>query len=275
MDSVPNAKRRRTSAGHHGWQPIHYACHRGDVALLRDILRTKNQINGTVVSMTTRTGSTPLHIAAMAGHVDCVDVMLAFLSHEMADASARRAVLTQRSSPMTSRMHWIIPNEEDFVESFGPNEMLMASTRTGFQPLDLAVLSNASGIVSRLLTAIHETCLPQEKYSPHAIQGVISSDLLPAAIARGNAVILEALIDHGASMEAVCVDEDAGMRPIHWAVAYGDATILSLLLRRGADPLAKTRHTDESIKDVAERCCCHATEDLVRLVYEMQYVPEL
>lgn len=274
---APNPKRRRIDADptHHGWTPLHYACHRGDVALLRDILHAGDQKNGTLFSITTRTRSTPLHIAAISGHVGCVDVILAFLAQHIPDALARRRVLTQHNSPTSSHMHWIVPKEEDVVESFGPNDMLMSSKRTGFQPLDLAVLSNAPDIVVKLLTAIHETCPPQEKCSPHAIKGMISSDLLPAAIARGNATILEALIDHGASIEAVCVEEDVGMRPIHWAVAYGDAMILSLLLQRGVDPLARTQYTDESIQEVAERCCCHATEDLVRLMLETQRAPEL
>ncbi|KAI8102983.1 hypothetical protein M9434_005771 [Picochlorum sp. BPE23] len=277
MDCVPNPKRRRIDTkGHHGWMPIHYACHRGDVTLLRHILLSSDQKNGTIFSITTRSQSTPLHIAAISGHVECVDVILAFLAEHIPDAVARRRVLTQHSSPISPHMQWTVPKEEDFTESFGPNDMLMSSKRTGFQPLDLAVLSNAPEIVSRLLTAIHETCPPQEKHSPHAIKGMILSDLLPAAIVRGNATILEALIDHGASIEAVCVEEeDVGMRPIHWAVACGDAMILSLLLQRGADPSAKTQHTNESIQGVAERCCCHATEDLVRLVLETQHAPEL
>lgn len=265
----------QSTAPQEGWTPLHRAALSGDTTCCKHIVERHTILdNGDIKSLlgqtTARSCSTPLHFAVLSGSVACLECLVGYL---LTRAHPRIAadILTHQSTPTPfDTSSFVNMSESDFAESFGPSELLSLSRRTGFSAMDLAVICDNTRATNLLLDAMHQSCSNSDRYedcrrssvpsmmsmtipSPHAIKPFIGSDILQAAIAKGNADIVVALLDRGASLEEPTHDE-RGMRPIHWAIGLGQGTIVSLLLERGADPMSVTSVTEETAQDISMLC---------------------
>lgn len=237
-----------------GWSQLHIASLHGDTSRCTFILdrAATNGCDKLLLEKTPKSGSTALHFAVLSGSIACLECIVRYLVRCPPQIAV--SILTYKSTPTplpTSSLHPI--SVRKLAESFGPSEVVPSVRRSGFSALDLAVICDSAHATTILLDAMHwassnavSTAIP----SPHLLKNHIASDILQVAIAKQNADIVNALLDRGASLEAE-TDDDRGMRPVHWAAAFGHADILGLLLRRGADPLSLTTVSKETIQDIA------------------------
>lgn len=251
-----------------GWNDLHYAALRGDECECERILASHEEQSSSELlwETTQQSSSTVLHFAVLSGDTGTLSLVLRHIgikSSSEKDRERGASFLMHRSFPSTMPSStFMIPTEESMAESFGPHEAPLR-TRLGFTPLDLAVLCSNTRQVELLLSALeesHNSMMGSDPHthspvtpSPQAIKSLIPNDLLHAAITRGNKDIVAMLVTRGASLEQVCCGDRDGMRPIHWAVACGELDIATYLLSKGADPLARTYYSNETVEDVAMR----------------------
>jgi ankyrin repeat protein len=251
-----------------GWNNLHYAALRGDECECERILgrRGEQSSSDLLWETTPQSSSTVLHFAVLSGDVGTLSLLLDHIGIKSSSENERQrgaSFLMHCSFPTTMPCStFMIPTEESMAESFGPHEAPLR-TRVGFTALDLAVLCSNTQQVELILSALEEShnrvidIDPQSHSpitpSPQAIKSLISNDLLHAAITRGNKDIVAMLVTRGASLEQVCCGDREGMKPIHWAVACGEVEIATYLLSKGADALARTYYTNETVEDVAMR----------------------
>ena len=239
--------------GEDGWTRLHVATLSGDGSLCARILQSESIPWSLVRAKTPKSMSTPLHFAVLGGSIECLRCLLCHLVPRAPPAEAL-AILVYQNTPIRFPLSMIAPvSDKSLAESFGPHEVVASPRRIGFSALDLAVICDNTEMTNELLEAMHwayshiaSTAVP----SPHGMRNHIGSDILQVAIAKGNAGAVTALLDRGASLELE-TDDDRGMRPIHWAVAFGNVDIICCLLQRGADPMSTTTVSQETVQDIA------------------------
>lgn len=108
---------------------------------------------------------------------------------------------------------------------------LEAKDSNGFTPLMIAANFNHFEATKMLLQhgANVSYCSPPGNTALHMVAGLLN----------GDTDIVQALLDHGGNIEA---RTQYGWTPLHFAAAYGSASMVSFLLDRGANKEAVTHH---------------------------------
>lgn len=234
-----------------GWTQLHIAALKGDADLCSSILQNVANPWNLIFKKTQKSKSTTLHCAVLGGCIQCIQCIISHIKPRSPPADVL-TLLTYQSSPIRlPSCIFVHVSEKCLAESFGPDEVVPSPRRTGFSALDFAVITDNTCATTILLDAMHWAysrviSVP----SPYAVRNHIGNDILQVAIAKGNDEIVNALLDRGACLE-VETDDERGMRPIHWAVAFGRVQIVRSLLQRGADPLSTTAVSQETVQDIA------------------------
>jgi uncharacterized protein len=147
----------------------------------------------------------------------------------------------------------------DFFEALilGEAEVVEAALATGqdvnqlapdgFTPLGLAVFFQHGELARRLLAAGADVDARADNAQRVAA--------LHAAVARGDAILVETLLAHAATVD---LTQQQGITPLHAAAGAGRADLVEMLRRAGADP----RRRDDQGRDAAEHARQHGHADL-------------
>jgi len=117
----------------------------------------------------------------------------------------------------------------------------------GFSMLGLAVFFRHAALAHRLLQAGADVDARAD--NPQRVAA------LHAAVARGDAAMVELLLARGATVD---LPQQQGITPLHGAAGAGRADIVALLRRAGADP----QRRDDQGRDAAEHARQHGHADL-------------
>jgi ankyrin repeat protein len=199
---------------------IHDASWDGDIQKVTTLLKE----NHILVFSKDKYGYTPLHWAALAGHNDVAEFLLA----NGADVNAT-----------SNNGH--VPWYEGKVN--GHNAVTILDNNYGFAPLHLAALNGHKDVVELLVA---------KGANVNANNGGT-----PLHRAAGHKEVMEFLLAHGADVNAKA---NNGETPLHYAARRGEGNLAELLMAHGADINVKSNkgHTPlyvaarEGHKDVVE-----------------------
>ncbi|MGM9483879.1 ankyrin repeat domain-containing protein [Roseateles sp. NT4] len=193
----------------------------------------------------------------------------------LALADADPSLLSQRSAAGVSALTWaaymslsdlvaalrqrrgrpdffeaLILGETDVVESaLAAGQDVNQLAPDGFTPLGLAVFFHHDGLALRLLEAGADV-----NAQANNAQRVAA---LHAAVARGNAAMVEELLKRGATVD---LPQQQGVTPLQGAAGAGRADLVDLLRRAGADP----HRLDDAGRDAAAHALAHGHAELAR-----------
>lgn len=176
---------------------IHDASWDGDLQKVTTLLNIKE--NHRLVLSKDKYGYTPLHWAALAGHKDVAELILA----NGADVNA----ISNKGR---------IPWREG--ELNGRKVVVLLDSNCGCAPLHIAALNGHKDVVELLLAKGADVNANKGRTPLHS--------------AAGHKEIMELLLLHGADVNAKASN---GETPLHYAARRGEANLAKLLLAHGAD----------------------------------------
>jgi len=179
---------------------IHDASWDGDLQKVTTLLKE----NHVLVFSKDKYGFTPLHWAALAGHKDVAELLLADGARVNATSNKGR-----------------VPWYEGEVN--GHNAVTLFDNNYGFAPLHLAALNGHKDVVKLLLA--------------NGADVNANNGGTPLHRAAGHKEIMELLLAHGADVNAKA---NNGETPLHYAARRGEGNLAELLLVHGADINAKS-----------------------------------
>lgn len=199
--------------------PLHAAAQRGDMQVLSDLLDS-DQAQATDVDPQ---NITALHWAAINGHLLACSLLIS--RGAQVDAYGGELVATP--------LMWAARNGRVYVVhllvSHGADPSLVDAQ--GFNTLHLATHSSSALTVAYLLSCCRPPAIEVDAKDP---EGHTS---LHWACYQGDAISLDLLLGHGASVSAV---DNTGMAPLHWAVVKGNSTCIRKLVEAKANLSAQT-----------------------------------
>jgi len=196
------------TADEYGETPLTLACANGNVSLVDKLLKA-----GANPNVTRWTGATPLMIAAGAGSSEAVKLLTA--------KGAKIDAVEQRKG-QNALMWAAAEGHHDVVQTLitlGAD--VKSASQSGFTPMIFAAAKNDGKSIRHLVAAGAEP-------TPKALH---------VAFAYRNAAAMSALVESGASPN---ITDATGATPLHAAAQLGDADLIRILLKKGADPNAKT-----------------------------------
>jgi len=196
------------TADEYGETPLTLACANGNAALADKLLKA-----GANPNAARWTGATPLMIAAGAGSSEAVKLLAA--------RGAKIDAIEQRKG-QNALMWAAAEGHADVVQALiGLGADVKAASQSGFTPMIFAAAKNDGKSIRHLVAAGADP-------APKA---------LSVAFAYRNAAAMSALVESGASPN---ITDATGATPLHAAAQIGDADLIRILLKKGADPNAKT-----------------------------------
>lgn len=187
----------------------------GDIETLSARIR-----EGESVNVHDEFGNTPLHLAAMGGHVEMV-----------------YALLNAKADPMATNKRGERPSE------VAASAAVKVACEEGERPrrkeiaLFDAVNAGQAEVVERALA---------EGVNPNALSGDNEHSLLTAAVRANQVEIARLLLQAGADVHYV---EPNSRNALNYAAGGGNVALVELLLEAGADPLTHTNHGAYPIHD--------------------------
>ena len=180
-----------------------------EAALIGDLIRVQKALEkGANPNTKNKDGWTPLHIAAMDGHVDVV-----------------RVLLERGANPRIADNKGLIPL--DYAKDSVIRSLLESAMRNSYSGVPRMQVNEAARIDNGFLKKA----------------GNWDNELLEAA-KNGDLIKVQTALENGANPNA---KNNAGQTPLHYAASLfaaqeGRVEIVKLLLKRGADPNAKNKH---------------------------------
>lgn len=245
---------------------IHYAAQKGHLFVVRSLVAFKPQL----VFSKNSTGDTPLQLAALYGHKNVVEFLLAHHADMNAEDNFGETALSYSLRwDHGAVVELLLAHGADVNAARGGSSELLsrAATNGDAELVSMLLARNANVIDSQPLNwaenkEVVELLLahgadlhgrdrigrtPLEDAAAggrvDAMADLLShetkenlrsaaSAALQAAAAEGRYDAVEYLLAHGADVNARCYN---GNTPLHWAVAYGKPDVAHLLLEHGAD----------------------------------------
>ena len=201
-----------------GRTPLMTACKAGE-----QLLATKLIHHGANVRAVNVYGRTPLYYAAYHGRAQMIPLLI-----------VNGAELEARSIPLDNTpLHVAAMGQSDSPNTV--KQLLLAGA-------DKEAISKSSQSTPLLLAIIHhnKACVASLLKSGANIEATNAGGLRPLHIAaqHGQLEIVEALLDHGADVEALI--NQSGQRPLHVATEKGQLEIVKAFLDQGANPTRRT-----------------------------------
>lgn len=192
---------------------LHVACSSN----LRSVVKILLSVTGSVNTLDDA-GNSPLHFAALWGHLELVQLLL--------DAGAHVAAKYQEDATPLVRAA-----ENGYEDTLQPLiRQGEETTRSSRDALQAAAENGHKVVVERLL---------KEGADINAGKGGDYGPALLAACAMGHEEVARLLLEKGADIEAKNID---GETALLWAAGHGYKPIVQLLLDRGADIEAKDKY---------------------------------
>jgi ankyrin repeat protein len=214
------------------------AIRRGETSKVASLLRTRPDL----ARATGEHGKTGLHIAAEADQAEIARILL----EAGADLEAQTS---WRATPL------------DWAATLGSSrtaDLLIARGASGLTLVVAAGLGRLDVVASRIesggdLTSERRRAAPDSPdvhWPPDSahLQGDVLSDALYAAARNGNTLVVEYLLDRGASVDARGVFGGTGL---HWAAMNGHRSTVDALVARGASLVARDARFDAMPEDWA------------------------
>jgi ankyrin repeat protein len=218
---------------------LHKAAAEGDVDQVKGLIAEGSNAN----SLASDSGMmTPLHVAAISGHRDVAEILLAHASHvnavdNMHFTPLHRAVEHDRTEVVKLLIDKGADVNAENVE--GETPLDIALDRKSARLAELLIENGAT--VGSLHTAIRMGSVKQvEKLIKRGVHVDVRDKWgqtpLHCAVMKSRKDITEILIAANADIEAM---NRRGMTPLHYASQYGHKDIAELLIRKGADIYVK------------------------------------
>ncbi|CAE7831615.1 unnamed protein product [Symbiodinium microadriaticum] len=204
-------------------QAVQDAAENGDLACLQQVLQ---QHGAAMLSQRDVDGSTPAHLAAKRGHVECLQFLLQ-CSVELAstdDSGHTPLHLASQEGEQEAvelLLQWGAPGDTTGT----------AKQRT---PLHLAASNGHLEVCSVLLL---------QKANVN-LQDADGESPLHKAARFGDRELCELILSWGAS---VTLADNDGWCPLHEAARWGDGELVESLLQRGADPAARSNDGESAL----------------------------
>lgn len=178
---------------------------------------------------------TPLHWAAINGHIECCEYLLQHGAQVDAVGGELAATPLQWSARngQLNLMHLLIKHGADptFLDKQGFNALHLTTHSSYVMSLIFMLQQNAFSAPEAIDTEDREGHTP----------------LMWAAF-QGDALSVDVLLKHGASVHTV---DESGLTPLHWAVARGNRLCIERIVAAGADLHAKD-HEGKTAEDMAQ-----------------------
>jgi ankyrin repeat protein len=187
---------------------IREAVRRGELESVRALLKDHPDL----VSSRDNTGATPVHVAAIMGHKDVAEFLLA----NEADVNART------NDGWTALHIAAVKGHKNIVELLLANKADVNANPKGYTPLHAAA-ANGHRDVAEILLANHADINARDDHG--------NTPLHPAAENGHNDVAEFLLANHA----EVNVENALGITPLHAAAVTGRKNVAELLLAHGAD----------------------------------------
>jgi len=202
-------------------------------------------------------GLTPLLLASIYGHAECVEVLIQFNANlESKDANQRTALMHACKSGYAGIARLLIQAGADIeaVDSESLTALMLTAAEGQLETLKLLVdaganleAANPNGITALIIAAIRDQA-DTAKFllacgaNPRATDMNGLNALMVAAV-RGNVDVTRALLDYKADIEAA--DDQFGRTPLMYAAHGGNYNVASILLDHGArtDVMDKDQRT--------------------------------
>ena len=230
MASFPRLSKgnERASVG----KAIADAASEGNAARLDELVRDNPKLVDTRTSHEEDRPKTALMRAAIAGHINCMEVLKKSGANvSTADESSRTALHLAVAAHQTSSVRWLIgPHSEagPIVTRNGVIDLKEMSDVQGSRPLHIAAKCNRRDIADILIAA---------GVSLEAVDNMGRTPLHCAAM-RGHLDMCILLLSKVAYANALDANQ---MTPLHWAVKSNHVKIVDRLLAEGADPIIYDR----------------------------------
>lgn len=206
-----------TVVGYDGLTPVHRAAMSGDTTELEYLL----SIEYADPNIKDIAGVTPLHYAARQGHLNTVKMLI---SYGALPALATSTGWTAIDLAVRERHVDVI----HFLSQYGFNPN--GSTPEGEPYLVFAVRLNDDKLAEYLL---------RERVNPNSYSVPSTGEsLLEYAFTQKNRPMIQLLLNHGARLEHAI---KSAKPPLHQAIEWSDASLVSRLLTAGADPMQRDR----------------------------------
>ncbi len=190
------------------------ALHSGDIGIVRYCLATGADVNGRVSSMVSKSGDTPLNLAARNGHTPLVE----FLVSQGAYVNAGNIIGATALHDAAYNGH------ADTVECLvGLGANVNTRDKAGVAPLHIAAYNGHAATVECLVSLGANVNIGDND----------DGTALHMAARNGHAAIVEYLVLHGANVTAVNSD---GYTPLDRAAKFGHAAIVQILKQAKVRP---------------------------------------
>jgi ankyrin repeat protein len=199
-----------------GGTALHFAAHHGNFETVRVML----ELGGNPLAQTTLGTTTPLHMAANAGHSEIVKLLVQEMGAvDLATQTADGGTPLHRAAA-AGHVRTV-----KLLLELGSD--VHALTKQGSSPLHAAAAGGNLATVKLLL---------ESGANMHA-QDNVGCRPLHTAVVYGQLDTVKLLLELGANMHALCNDEGT---PLHAAAAYGQLDTVKLLVDMGSSVLART-----------------------------------
>lgn len=176
---------------------------------------------GAVVNLPDEQGNTALHIAARAGHNDCVQLLL-----------------SGGADPLAKDAQGHIPSEITTAEDCRMNLARAEALRA-------EEIKVAERILAHDLDAVHQAM--RARINPSAFAGDGVNTFLMLAVRENQPEMVKALLAAGADVNVISPDEQFGI--LHVAVQCRRADMIPMLLAAGADPMQMASNGATALHD--------------------------
>ncbi|GAA6037584.1 hypothetical protein JCM8097_006126 [Rhodosporidiobolus ruineniae] len=212
--------------------PLHLAAQRGDLAYLHSLSLSSDDEADAAVNQPDDQGITPLHWAAINGHL----LFAKDLLRRGADVDARGGEL--EGTPL----HWAargghLPLVHLLLSHSADPTLRDAQS---FNALHLAVHSSSAFLVAYLLFTLQPLAVDTQDSEGHTS--------LAWAAYQGDAISVELLLLADADPNR---PDNAELRPLHWAVTKGNSECIRLLVAAGAELNAREAAGGKTAREMA------------------------
>ena len=217
--------------GYQGRSLLHFACGSGNVKFVEKVVQRKWL---DPVDNRDACGLTPLHIAALCGHREITDMLIAIFNCPV-DCKNEETITPPHVACINSQL--------DIIKLLvlEHNADLNAQNIQSDTPLQLAAQFGHTNVI--------ETLINDFKCNPNEI-GFEDKTILHSACVYGHVEMAETLIaDFG--LDPMCVDINR-YTPLHSAAEYGHLSVVKMLVsRHNANMNAYTNHNDSPLQHAA------------------------
>ncbi|MEN8225662.1 MAG: ankyrin repeat domain-containing protein [Bacteroidota bacterium] len=205
--------------------PLNMACERGQAGATEKLLAL-----GADPYIGDNENSMPIHLAAISGNVECIDLLLNHgVDINIQDDNGMTPLLFALSRRNLASLHLIDKGADINLRS-----------NNGWSPIHMAIAARSQDVAIRLLEMGANVNMSLES----------GATPLHSAVSFGNIGVVKTLIERGAKIDAVT---DHGEQALSWAVNPNSYETALFLIQQGADVGHKNGHGATWLHNIAGR----------------------